>query len=152
VADLRPRTFRLVRTEDVTGVSGTGTVADGVAWPDGSVSVRWRGEHPSIVFWRDLEAVEAIHGHGGRTHLEWDLERVVPPDLSDVRKILTSAQQGEIEGWSQETQLELLWGIARHVDGLLAEVAAARDTVPARSEAAVLRAAADRFRRAPWLT
>jgi hypothetical protein len=89
---VRPRTFRLVRTEDVTGVSGTGIVADGVAWPDGSVSVRWRGEHPSIVFWRDLEAVEAIHGHGGRTHLEWDLERVVPPDLSEVRKVLTSAQ------------------------------------------------------------
>jgi hypothetical protein len=93
VADLRPRTFRLVRDEDVTGVSGTGTVADGVAWPDGSVSVRWRGEHPSAVFWDDMKAVEHVHGHGGRTQIEWD-------------------------------------------------------DVPARSEADVLRGAADRFRRA----
>lgn len=36
----RPRTFRLVRDEDVSGVSGTGAVADGVRWPDGTVTLR----------------------------------------------------------------------------------------------------------------
>ncbi|MFI7125949.1 hypothetical protein ACIBQ1_09665 [Nonomuraea sp. NPDC050153] len=61
--------FALVRDVDVSGVSGTGVVADGVIWPDGSVSVRWRGEHPSIVFWRSVESVKVIHGHNGATRI-----------------------------------------------------------------------------------
>ncbi|MEV6422290.1 hypothetical protein [Streptomyces sp. NPDC051662] len=35
-----PRLFTLERDHDVTGVSGTGTVADGVVRPDGTVSIR----------------------------------------------------------------------------------------------------------------
>ncbi len=61
--------FTLVRDVDVSGVSGTGVVADGVIWPDGTVSVRWRGEHPSIVFWRSLDSVKVIHGHDGATRI-----------------------------------------------------------------------------------
>lgn len=49
----RPRLFTLQRDTDVTGVSGTGTVVYGVVWPDGTVSVRWRGPRPSTVFWDD---------------------------------------------------------------------------------------------------
>lgn len=67
------RRFTLHRDVDVTGVSGTGTVADGVMWPDGTASVRWRGDHPSIVFWdRGWESVQHIHGHGGHTRVVWD--------------------------------------------------------------------------------
>jgi hypothetical protein len=67
-----PRRFRLHRDHDVTGISGTGIVADGVLWPDGTASVRWRGEHPSIVFWdRGSVSVEHIHGHGGATRIVW---------------------------------------------------------------------------------
>lgn len=66
-----PRRFRLVRDIDVTGVSGTGHVADGVLWPDGTASVRWLGPHPSIVFWDKAESLERIHGHGGATRIEW---------------------------------------------------------------------------------
>lgn len=65
------RRFQLVRAVDVTGVSGTGIVADGVLWPDGTVSVRWRGERPSVVFWERLDDAEAVHGHGGATCVEW---------------------------------------------------------------------------------
>ena len=61
--------FALVRDVDVSGVSGTGVVADGVVWPDGTASVRWRGEHPSIVFWRTLDSVKHIHGHDGATRI-----------------------------------------------------------------------------------
>lgn len=68
----RPRTFGLIRQHDVTGVSGTGRVAEGVQWPDGTVSVRWRGPRPSIVHWGGLADVEAVHGHGGHTHIAWD--------------------------------------------------------------------------------
>ncbi|TMR97573.1 hypothetical protein EJK15_17525 [Nonomuraea basaltis] len=66
-----PRLFFLQRDHDVSGISGTGRVADGVLWPDGSVSVRWRGARPSLVHWSCLDDVEAIHGHGGATQIVW---------------------------------------------------------------------------------
>ncbi|WP_251054063.1 hypothetical protein [Streptomyces sp. ISL-66] len=67
------RRFHLLRHHDVTGVSGDGIVADGVLWPDGAASVRWRGEHPSVVFWdRGQLSVDHVHGHGGFTEIVWD--------------------------------------------------------------------------------
>lgn len=71
MTDQLPRRFHLQRETDVTGVSGTGIVADGVRWPDNSVSVRWRGARPSIVFWADFSDVLAIHGHDGATKVVW---------------------------------------------------------------------------------
>ncbi|WP_262058536.1 hypothetical protein [Streptomyces sp. STR69] len=71
---LRPRVFSLIRDHDVTGVSGTGRVANGVLWPDGSVSIRWVGPRPSIVFWDTLVYAEEVHGHGGHTRIVWDDE------------------------------------------------------------------------------
>jgi hypothetical protein len=68
----QPRRFHLQRTVDITGASGTGRVADGVLWPDGTLSIRWRGERPSTVFWDDLAHAEAVHGHGGHTVIVWD--------------------------------------------------------------------------------
>lgn len=66
------RTFHLQRDEDETGISGTGRVAEGVEFDDGVVVVRWIvGEHRSTVIWESIEAVEAIHGHGGRTRIVW---------------------------------------------------------------------------------
>ncbi|CAM5680991.1 MULTISPECIES: hypothetical protein [Streptomyces] len=72
MSDPLPRLFTLQRERDVTGISGTGTIADGVVWPDGSVSVRWRGDRPSTVFWGSLDDAEAVHGHGGATRIVWD--------------------------------------------------------------------------------
>ena len=37
------RTFRLIRDEDPTGISGTGSVAEGVEFDDGTVAMRWEG-------------------------------------------------------------------------------------------------------------
>ncbi|MFE5853564.1 hypothetical protein ACFQ61_10170 [Streptomyces sp. NPDC056500] len=65
------RRFHLQRHTDVTGASGTGRVADGVLWPDGTVSIRWRGDRPSVVFWQSLADAEAVHGHGGATEIIW---------------------------------------------------------------------------------
>lgn len=65
--------FVLRRKEDVTGVSGTGVVADGVLFPAAGQSVcvvRWRGDQGSTVVWDRLEDVKAIHGHDGRTAIE----------------------------------------------------------------------------------
>ena len=65
-----PLRLKLRRHEDVSGVSGLGNVADGVLWPDGTASIRWRGEHPSVVFWdRGRVSVEFVHGHDGRTEI-----------------------------------------------------------------------------------
>ncbi|GAA1994277.1 hypothetical protein GCM10009799_20480 [Nocardiopsis rhodophaea] len=66
-----PRRFRLARDVDVTGVSGTGVVALGVQWPDGTVVVRWLSERPSTVCWNSLDDAIGIHGHHGATRVEW---------------------------------------------------------------------------------
>ena len=65
--DKSPRLFRLVRDEDESGVSGTGHVADGVIWHDGTCAVHWRTEHTSTTVYKDFGTVLAIHGHGGKT-------------------------------------------------------------------------------------
>jgi len=60
-----------VRVIDITGVSGTGVVADGVQWPDGTVTIRWRGDRPSTVCWGNFQDAMAVHSHGGATVFEW---------------------------------------------------------------------------------
>jgi hypothetical protein len=67
------RRFELHRDEDITGVSGTGVVADGVAFPDDVVLLRWRGEWPTSICWYDrgVAAVEHVHGHNGATRIVW---------------------------------------------------------------------------------
>ncbi len=71
-----PRRFHLMRHRDVSGISGTGVVALGVRWPDGTASVRWLGDRPSIVFWDrgGMADAEHVHGHAGATEVVWDDE------------------------------------------------------------------------------
>jgi len=76
------RTFYLDRPTDVTGVSGTGIVAYGVVFDDGTTVIRWRGEHRSTVVWPSLEDAEAIHGHHG-TRFVW-LDRYAPPGFDGI--------------------------------------------------------------------
>lgn len=59
--------FHLVRHEDISGISGTGVVAEGVQWSNGQVTLCWRGEHSSVAVWPSLEDAMAIHGHDGAT-------------------------------------------------------------------------------------
>ncbi len=67
------RAFTLQRDTDVSGISGTGVVAEGVEFSDGMVALRWTSTWPtSVVFHeRGMESVEAIHGHGGATRVVW---------------------------------------------------------------------------------
>lgn len=67
------RRFRLVRHQDVSGVSGTGVVAHGVEWPDGTVSMRWSvpGLPAAFANWDGIEAIMQVHGHEGATEVEW---------------------------------------------------------------------------------
>lgn len=70
-AVLLVRRFVLQRHSDPSGVSGTGVVALGVEFPDGAVTLRWPGLNPSTACWGSIEAVLAVHGHGGQTVVEW---------------------------------------------------------------------------------
>lgn len=65
------RTFRLVRKEDVSGISGTGVIAEGVEWTSGKVSICWLGTFSSTAQFDNLHQLEHIHGHEGRTYVEW---------------------------------------------------------------------------------
>jgi hypothetical protein len=74
------RTFRLVRHQDITGISGTGVVAEGVEFTDGTVVLRWlkagttRPDHvkPTTVLHDDVDSVLGLHSHNGATQIEWD--------------------------------------------------------------------------------
>ena len=68
------RKFHLVRTEDVSGVSGTGIIAEGVEWTGGRVRLHWLGTHSTFEDLDNIKEVTDIHGHDGKTHVEW-LER-----------------------------------------------------------------------------
>ncbi|MFI5731809.1 hypothetical protein ACIA49_16915 [Kribbella sp. NPDC051587] len=65
------RLFRLVRHADASGLRGTGTLAEGVEWSDGSVALRWRGPWASTSSWDRIEALLAVHATDGRTLLHW---------------------------------------------------------------------------------
>ena len=77
-----PRRFRLVRHEDNTGVSGEGIVAHGVEFADGAVVLQWHNadndrleDIPNGMAVKPgpsgIEATREVHGHGGRTEIEW---------------------------------------------------------------------------------
>lgn len=66
-----PRPFDLVRLVDATGISGTGKVAEGCVFSDGTVALRWLTEHRSTVIYESAREVLAIHGHGGQTELRY---------------------------------------------------------------------------------
>jgi hypothetical protein len=63
--------FIIQRTVDVTGISGTGNVAEVVEFSDGSVAVHWMGAHPSTTMHLSMENVEFVHCHGGNSVIVW---------------------------------------------------------------------------------
>jgi hypothetical protein len=65
------RRFTLVRRRDLTGVSGTGVVAHGCVFPDGSCALRWASDLKSTAVYDSIGTLEAIHGHGGATLVEY---------------------------------------------------------------------------------
>jgi hypothetical protein len=61
------RLFTLQRNVDVSGISGTGVVAEGCEFSDGQCAIAWQSAMPSVCLRDSLAQVEAIHGHGGNT-------------------------------------------------------------------------------------
>jgi len=67
-----PKLFVLRRHEDLSGLSGTGDVAWGVEFPDGTAVLRWNTEpHASTNIYQNVDELIYIHGHEGRTVIVW---------------------------------------------------------------------------------
>jgi hypothetical protein len=65
------RRFVLQRHVDVSGVSGVGTVAEGVEFTDRTCVLRWRVGLVSTAIYDNIDDVVAIHGHEGSTQVLW---------------------------------------------------------------------------------
>jgi hypothetical protein len=64
--------FHLHRREDESGVSGTGVVADGVQLSDGRCVLHWLTAVSSVAIYNSIEDLMAIHGHNGKTIVQWE--------------------------------------------------------------------------------
>jgi hypothetical protein len=103
------RLFRLVRHTAVSGVRGTGTLAEGVEWSDGTVALRWRGPWPNTSTWDGgVDALLAAHGSGGRTQIHWHTN--APAKVSE--------NNGTERGPQSAEQVWPLWLPAPAPDGL----------------------------------
>ncbi|MFJ6729431.1 hypothetical protein ACIQPQ_31465 [Streptomyces sp. NPDC091281] len=123
----QPRRFHLQRTVDITGVSGTGRVADGILWTDSTASVRWLGDRPSTVHWDTLDDALHVHGHGGHTRIVWDDPEQPAPDMDcphcpDGHTLPTSGSQpwsawvaADRDGDGQPTHLIVARSAGAHV-------------------------------------
>lgn len=65
------RRFNLERSEDVSGSSGIGIVAQGVEFDNGKCSMSWIQKYTSIGVYTSILELEYIHGHEGRTKVVW---------------------------------------------------------------------------------
>lgn len=113
-----PRRFQLVRTHDVSGVSGTGVVCYGVEWPDGRVSTRWNSERAQSCSWDSIDDMIAVHGHGGHTVIEW------LDELDEGMYCLTSGDIRRQSEWSIRTfgPGDRLYGVVEHIKKELKEI------------------------------
>jgi hypothetical protein len=65
------KSFDLMRRLDKSGVSGTGRVAEGFEFEDGTVALRWLGDDASTNVYQSVESMLRIHGHGGSTEVQY---------------------------------------------------------------------------------
>jgi hypothetical protein len=59
---------------DDTGISGTGFVAEGVQFNNGTIVISWygHGRGGGESRFPSLAEAERVHGHGGKTVFVWD--------------------------------------------------------------------------------
>jgi hypothetical protein len=65
------RRFLLVRERDMTGISGTGIVAEGAKFRSGMCVLQWRREPYTVGIFQSLSDLIAVHGHEGATQVEF---------------------------------------------------------------------------------
>lgn len=83
------RNFLLVRDEDVSGISGTGAVAEGTLFTSGKAVLSWfKKPISSIVIYDSMDELISIHGHGGRTRVSW------LPSQEDIEDSMVEEESG----------------------------------------------------------
>lgn len=65
------RRFYLVRNEDVSGVSGTGRVAEGIEFTNGKCVLSWLTATTSVAIYDNMKSLTLIHGHENRSKVEY---------------------------------------------------------------------------------
>lgn len=65
------RLFVLERSEDATGTSGEGVVAEGVEYSNGQVAIHWLSQLEAVSIYANVRVVETLHGHDGQTKIRW---------------------------------------------------------------------------------
>jgi len=70
-SNIKMHRFVLIRAEDLTGVSGTGEVAEGTVFSSGLAVIRWLREPYAMGVYQNLDDVISVHGHEGRTQLQF---------------------------------------------------------------------------------
>ena len=102
------RTFTLHRSSDETGVSGTGTVLEGVEFSDGSVVLCWTSEPRSHVLWDSFDDFYKVHvaSHpkNGSVVTFSDGEELVQPPAEDASEMnlpydITLPSLNEVKLW-----------------------------------------------------
>jgi len=63
--------FELVRIEDVSGISGTGIIAEGIQFSNGVCVLNWLTEHSSLGIYQSADELCAIHCHEGKSYIKW---------------------------------------------------------------------------------
>lgn len=66
---VKARRFYLQRHEDVSGVSGTGKVAEGVEFENGMCALSFSSSYPHANVYANMRAVREVHGHSGATEV-----------------------------------------------------------------------------------
>lgn len=66
------RKLTLVRTKDISGVSGIGTVAEGIEFTDGTVVIKWLSHMTSMGIFPNVKELLLIHGHEGSTKVVFE--------------------------------------------------------------------------------
>lgn len=104
MSDYKVGEFQLHRSEDVSGVSGTGIVADGIVFDDWTTVVRWRGDTRSTVIWDSPSDMMAIHGHGGKTEMVYHTDETIQDLLLAMRTLENEnkVQKAIIDGLKRE--------------------------------------------------
>jgi hypothetical protein len=80
-----PRRFELYRHRDISGVSGTGVVAEGVLFSTGWVALHWSKHPRSMATFTTIDELLVAHGHQGATVVRF-IDDPEPPKADTVQR------------------------------------------------------------------